>query len=319
MVTDAQRIGFQREMLRAASAETRILRLVDEGKAHILYHSGRGQEAIAAGAMAAVRDDDYLLYAHRGVGHILAKGLDPVKLFGDVLANTAGATGGLGAGIIHCADTDLGILGQSGSVGGNFVIAPGVGLSIRQRKTDQVVLCFFGEGTGNRGTFHEGANAAAVWKLPVVWICENNGYAVSVPASESTAVEDVADRAVAYGMPGHVVDGQDPIAVHDAVAEAVARARAGAGPSLIEAKTYRLRGHFEGDPEPYRDADEVEPWRKRDPITLHGRSLVEDGVLDEAGLTALRAEVDREMDEAVATALAAPMPDRARIFQGVLA
>jgi acetoin:2,6-dichlorophenolindophenol oxidoreductase subunit alpha len=317
--TPDQRLELHRQMLRAAEAEVRILRLIDEGHAQVLYHSARGQEAVAAGAIAPLRDDDYLLYGHRGVGHMLAKGLDPVELFGDILANDAGATRGLGAGIIHCADPRVGILGQSGTVGGNFVIAAGVGLSIVTRGTDQVVVCFFGDGTANRGTFHEAANAAGVWKLPVVWVCENNGYAVSVPASESTAVTDIADRAAGYGMPGVVVDGQDPVAVFDAVSDAVARARAGDGPSLVEAKTYRLRGHFEGDPEPYRQAAEVDGWRARDPIPAHAQRLEDNGVATTADLDALLAEVRAELDAAVETAMQAPMPDRDRIFQGILA
>ena len=317
--TPEQQVDLHRQMLRGAEAEVRILRLIDEGHAQVLYHSARGQEAVAAGAVTATRDDDYLLYGHRGVGHMLAKGLDPIELFGDVLANEAGATRGLGAGIIHCADPRVGILGQSGTVGGNFVIAAGAGLSIRTLGTDQVVVCFFGDGTSNRGTFHESANAAGVWKLPVVWVCENNGYAVSVPASESTAVTDIADRAAGYGMPGVVVDGQDPVAVFDAVSDAITRARAGEGPTLVEAKTYRLRGHFEGDPEPYRDSAEVDAWGARDPIPLHGQRLVDQGIATQADLDALLAEVRAELDAAVEMAMQAPMPGRDRIFQGIYA
>lgn len=313
------RLRIYREMQRAVAAERCILQLVDEGKAHILYHSGRGQEGVGAGAIAALRSDDYLFYDHRGVGQVLAKGLDPVELFGDVLATTAGATGGLGAGIFHSVDPRMGILGQSGTVGGSFVLAAGAALSAAYTGSDRVVLCIFGDGTANRGTFHEAANAAGVWKLPVVWLCENNGYSMSVPLDQSSAVPDLASRAAGYGMPGHVVDGQDPVAVHQVVQAAVARARQGQGPTLIEAKTYRLRGHFEGDPQPYRSQDEVAPWRERDPLQVLGAALIADGTATEATLRMIAEDAGREMTDAAARAEAAPLPDRARLFQGIYA
>jgi len=313
------RLRIYRDMQRALAAERCILRLVDEGKAHILYHSGRGQEGVGAGAIAALRTDDFLFYDHRGVGQVLAKGLDPVELFGDVLATTAGSTGGLGAGIFHCADPRIGILGQSGTVGGSFVLAAGAALSAAYRGTDQVVLCIFGDGTANRGTFHEAANAAGLWKLPVVWLCENNGYSMSVPLRESSAVPDLASRAAGYGMPGHVVDGQDPMAVHEVVRAAVERARRGEGPTFVEAKTYRLRGHFEGDPQQYRSQEEVQAWQQRDPITVLGETLVADGTVTEATLRMVVDDADREMAAAAARAEQAPFPDRSRIFEGIYA
>ena len=313
------KLTMYRQMLRAAAAERCILQLVDSGEATILYHSGRGQEAVAAGAMAVIGDDDYLLYGHRGVGQLLAKGVSPVAVFGDILANTAGSTRGLGAGIVHVVDLDRGVLGQSGTVGGTFPIAAGAGLSAKYRGTDQVVLCMFGDGTANRGTFHESANAAGVWKLPVVWLCENNGYSVSVPMSASTPVADLAIRAAGYGMPGVVVDGQDAVAVAEAVDAAVGRARGGGGPTFIEAKTYRLRGHFEGDPQQYRTEEEVGAWRARDPIELLGARLVEEQVCTVDDLTRVRVDADAEMDAAVEGAKRAPLPTRDRIFDGILA
>jgi pyruvate dehydrogenase E1 component alpha subunit len=179
-------------------------------------------------------------------------------------------------------------------------------------------VCFFGEGTSNRGTFHEAANAAALWKLPVIWLCENNSYAVSVPATESTSVENIADRAVGYGIPGIVIDGQDVVAVYDAVSKAVNRARSGGGPTLIEAKTYRLRGHFEGDPEAYRTKEEIEEWRKRDPLIRLEERLTGEGATDQ-DLEAVRQKVQHDVDEAAEVALAAPMPERERLFEGVYA
>lgn len=319
MVNNEQIVAFYEQMLRIATWEQKLLRFIDEGKTSGFYHPGRGQEAVAVGACAALRPDDYIMYDHRGCGHLIAKGLPLVKLFGDFLGTVAGATRGLGAGIVHVAWPELGILGQSGTLGGCFPIAAGAALSAKYRGTDQVVLCFFGEGTGNRGTFHEAANAAALWKLPVIWLCENNQYAISTHVSASTSVENVADRAAAYGMPWRVVDGMDSVAVYAATAEAVSRARGGAGPSLIEAKTYRFRGHFVGDPEPYRAPEEVAAWKRRDPITTLGARLLAEGIATEQALEAIRLSVQREVDEAAATAAQAALPPRERLYQGVYA
>lgn len=317
MPGDDTLIEIHRQMLRAVAAERSILQLVDSGEALVLYHSGRGQEGVSAGAVSALASDDYLFYHHRGVGHLLAKGVSPIELFGDVLATTAGSTGGLGAGIVHTVDPGVGVLGQSGTVGGTFVLAAGAALSAKYRDSGQVVLCMFGDGTANRGTFHEAANAAGAWRLPVVWLCENNGFSVSVPIEASTPVADLATRAAGYGMPGVVVDGQDPVAVHEAVSEAVDRARSGRGPTFVEAKTQRFRGHFEGDPQLYRsDRDAME---RRDPVELMARRLLESGIATADDLAALAEEADREMREAVERARAAPLPTRGRLFEGILA
>lgn len=309
---------FERMVL-AATWEQRLLRFIEEGLTSGFYHAGRGQEAVAVGACAALRPDDYLLYDHRGMAHTIAKGLPLDRLFGDFLGREIGTTGGLGAGIVHIAWPEVGILGQSGTLGGGFPLAAGAGLSAQLRGTDQVVLCFFGEGASNRGTFQESANAASLWKLPVVWLCENNWWSVSVPFDAASAVPNVADRAPAYAMPGVVVDGMDVVAVHAAVVEAVARARAGGGPTLIEAKTSRFRGHYEGDPETYRDPEEVERWKQRDPIVLHERRLIDSGTATREDLDALRARVTDRVEEAAQAALASPTPPTSRIFEGVLA
>ena len=309
------RLSIYRNMQRGLAAERRVLQLVDEGKVHILYHSARGQEAVGAGAIATLAQDDYLFYNHRGVGQVLAKGIDPVELFGDVLATTAGSTRGLGAGIFHSADANVGILGQSGTVGGSFVLAAGAALSAQYRGSNQVVLCIFGDGTANRGTFHEAANAAGIWRLPVIWLCENNGYSMSVPLSQSSAVADLASRAQGYGTPGHVVDGQDALAVYEVVAEAVARARRGEGPSFVEAKTYRVRGHFEGDPQPYRTSDEVASWQSRDPIAMLAETLQADGTATASTLHGIEESAEREMAEAALRAEAAAPPELSRIYE----
>lgn len=310
-------VDMYRDMMRASAAERWILRLVDSGDAIVLYHSGRGQEGVMAGAVSALRPSDYLFYSHRGVGQLLAKGVTPLELFGDILATTVGSTGGLGAGIVHTVAPDVGVLGQSGTVGGTFVLAAGAALSAKYRESGQVVLCMFGDGTANRGTFHEAANAAGAWKLPVVWLCENNGFSVSVPISASTPVTDLATRAAGYGMPGVIVDGQDAVAVHDAVADAVERARTGGGPTFVEAKTTRFRGHFEGDPQHYRPAADREQWR--DPVEVLAGRILAVGLASQADLDAIAERAEEEMRDAAARAKRAPLPTRDRLFEGVLA
>ena len=312
-------LSLYRGMRRVASWEQRLLRMIEEGRTSGFYHAGRGQEATAVGATLPLRRDDYLLYDHRGLGHAITKGVPIDRLFGDFLGTVEGTTGGLGAGIVHIAWPEVGVLGQSGTLGGGFVLAAGAGLSIRYRGTDQVVMCFFGDGASNRGTFHEAANAAALWNLPVIWLCENNGYAVSVAARDAISVPQVADRAAAYGMPGVVVDGMDPVAVFEAVDTAVERARCGEGPTLIEAMTYRLRGHYEGDPETYRTAEELASWQERDPLVTFPRLLVESGRVAQAELDAIDADVESEVEQAAETALLGSQPAPERIFQGLYA
>ena len=292
------------------------LRLLQEGRVLAGYHSGRGQEAIPAGGVAPLRRDDYLMYAHRGFGYTIAKGMSLAAMFGDLMANTAGATGGLGAGIPHFADPELGILGQGGTLGSCFGIATGAAFSAKYRGTDQVVVCFFGDGTANRGAFHESVNAAAAWKLPVVWICENNGYAVSVPVADSTAGR-IVDRAAGYGMPGVRINGMDVTEVYRATCEAVDRARAGEGPTLIEAMCHRFRGHYEGDPQVYRTEAETERLLALDPITNLAASLVEDGIATEEGLSEVEIEVQDRIDRAVEEASSAPMPGPERLYEGL--
>jgi pyruvate dehydrogenase E1 component alpha subunit len=318
-VPDDQGLALYQQMIRIQKWEQKLLWLIDEGKVSGFYHSGRGQEAIPAGACAVLRPDDYIMYAHRGVGYLIAKGLGMDKLFGDFLANTAGTTGGLGAGIVHIAWPELGILGQSGTLGGCFPIAAGAALSAQYRGTDQVCVCFFGEGTSSRGTFHEALNAAALWRLPVVFLCENNGYGATVAAKEMISHPDIAAKAAGYGMPGLIIDGMDVEVVRDTVGDAVRRARAGEGPTLIEAKTYRFRGHFEGDPQTYRPRAEVEEWRKRDPIVVFGDRLTSGGRAGPDDLDRIRQDAGAEVEAAAQAALAAPMPGDDRIYQHVYA
>lgn len=307
-------------MVRCNVWEQKLLWMIDEGLVSGFFHAGRGQEAIPVGACSVLREDDYLLYAHRGIGYLIAKGLGMEKLFGDFLANTAGTTGGLGAGIVHIAWPELGILGQSGTLGGSFPIATGAGLSAQYRGTDQVVLTFFGDGTSARGTLHESLNASKLWNLPVIWLCENNGVGATVANERMLANQDVADLAGGYKIPAVTVDGQDVEAVQSAVAAAVDRARNGGGPSFIEAKTHRFRGHYEGDPQLWRDREELRRLRsEQDPIVLFADKLTADGRATTDQLASITAAVRAEVDAAAEVALAAPAPSPDRIFQGVYA
>lgn len=275
------------------------------------WHPGLGQEGVQAGAVSALREDDYLFYAHRGLGYALAKGMSPVTLLADLFGRSGGSVGGKGGGTVHFVDPERGVLGQGGTVGSSFVLGAGAGISAQMLGTDRVVAIFFGDGAAARGTFHEAALTAAVWKLPLVWICENNGWAISVPIAEQSPTENIADRAAAYGVPGVIVDGQDALAVREATAEAVARARAGEGPTLIEAKTLRVRGHFEGDKQAYREdlADGLDV--PRDPLKI----LRERVPAEEADR--LEEEARAEAEAALEEVLAMPEPDPEVITSGV--
>jgi pyruvate dehydrogenase E1 component alpha subunit len=233
------------------------------------WHPGIGQEGLQAGAVKALRPDDYLFQAHRGLGYAHAKGLPLELIFGDLLGRTTGSTGGKGGGTVHFVAPEIGIMGQGGTLGSGFPLAVGAALSIQILGRDSVAMVFFGEGASARGTFYEAAIEAAVWKLPVVFVCENNHWAISARFDQHAPTASVADRAAAFGFPGVVVDGQDALAVHDAAVAAVERARSGGGPTLIEAMTLRTRGHYEGDRQKYRALDEdVDDYRSRDPIDV---------------------------------------------------
>jgi acetoin:2,6-dichlorophenolindophenol oxidoreductase subunit alpha len=319
VATKEQAIGFYEMMYRIMYWEQHLLRMIDEGYVSGIPHLGRGQEAVPTGACAALRKDDYIMYAHRGVGYEIAKGLSLVKIYGDFLANTAGTCTGLGAGIVHIAWPELGIMGQSGTLGEGLPIAAGLAWAAQYAGTDQVCVAFFGDGTSNRGVFQESLNASSIWNLPVVWLCENNFYGVSGDIRELSATGNVVDRAPAYNMPGVRVDGMDPVAVYEVVDEAVKRARRGEGPTLIEAATYRYSGHYYGEPGLYRSQEEVDEWLKKDPIPTFAKRLVEEGIATEAELAAVRERVEQEVKEAANTAIAAPKPPDERMFEGVYA
>ncbi|GHE84347.1 pyruvate dehydrogenase E1 component subunit alpha [Amycolatopsis deserti] len=319
MLTPELKILIYRTMYQVQQWEKKLLQFLDDGLVSGFYHAGRGHEALEVASMLALRQDDYLLYDHRGCGHMIAKGMDMVSLYGDFLANDKGSTKGLGAGIVHIADPDRGVLGQSGTLGGGHVLAAGAGLSIKLRGTDQVVVNFFGDGAANRGTFHEGANAAGAWKLPVIYIVQNNGWAISTPVDKVTAVKSFAERAAGYGMRGVSIDGMDPFAVYEATVSAVEQARRGGGPTLIEGKVVRFRGHFEGDPGTYRPEEELAQGKAQDPVITTRARLIAEKTADEQQLTALEEEVNAEVDAAAAEALTGTMPGRERLAEGAYA
>ena len=305
-----------RTMVRIRRFEERVVREFADGNIPGSVHSYIGEEAVATGAIAHLKKEDYIMSTHRGHGHLIAKGGEPDKMMAELFAKKTGYCLGKG-GSMHIANLDIGMLGAAGIVGSGIPIATGAALSAQLRGTDQVTVCFFGDGASNIGRFHEGINLASVWHLPVVFICENNLWAVSVPTSTSLNVPNVADRAVSYGIPGVVVDGMDVTAVYEAVGEAVARARNGQGPTLIEAKTYRFRGHFEGDSGTYRPQEEIDQWLQKDPIDRYLKKLLEMKVLTKKQAEEIDKEAVAEMDAAVKFALESPFPEVEETLENV--
>jgi TPP-dependent pyruvate/acetoin dehydrogenase alpha subunit len=301
------KLDIYRKMLLSRRLEERIAELIKAGQVGGFMHPGVGQEALQCAAIATMRPDDYLLYAHRGVAYWVARGIPIEKILCDLAGKEGGTNRGKG-GVMRVVYPELGVLGESGTLGGCFPIAAGAGMSIKVKGEDKVVLCFFGDGTSNRGTFHEAVNLSAVRRLPVVFICENNGWAVSMPTERSTAVKDISARAAGYNIPGKTVDGNDPEAVYDAVKEAVERARKGLGPSLIECKTYRLWGHWVGDPENYRSREEVEKHWRRDPLPRFEQKLLDEGLLTDKTRAEFEAEVRAAIDKAVEFMRSQPFP-----------
>jgi pyruvate dehydrogenase E1 component alpha subunit len=302
-----QLLAMYAAMVRVRRFEERVRVLYQAGRIPGFVHLSIGQEAVAAGVCAALRREDYLLSTHRGHGHLLAKGGDPRALMAELYGRATGACRGKG-GSMHIADVSVGFLGANGVLTSGCALAPGVGLSIQMRRSGQVVVAMFGDGAASRGPFHEGVNLAALWRAPVVFVCENNAWASTTAHAASTAGGSIAARAAGYGIPGVAVDGMDVLAVHRAAAEAVARARDGGGPSLVEARTARFVGHFEGDPQAYRPRHEVEAARAADPIPRLRDLLRERGLLDDAHAERVERGVAAEVDDAVAFAEASPLP-----------
>jgi acetoin:2,6-dichlorophenolindophenol oxidoreductase subunit alpha len=270
-------------------------------------HLSIGQEASATGACLALRDDDVITSTHRGHGHCIAKGADLGRMMAELLARDSGYCRGRG-GSMHIADVSKGNLGANGIVAGGIPIAVGAGLALKLQGTDKVALSFFGDGATSEGAFHESVNLAAIWDLPVVFVCENNHYGMSMSVEEVSRLERVADRAAGYGIPGVTVDGNDVQAVYDAATEAVATARAGRGPTLIEAITYRWKGHSKSDQNLYRTREEIESWRQRDPLDRFEQAILEAKSLDEDEIKQVRDQARDAVRDAVRTGQSGPPP-----------
>lgn len=311
-----ERIKLFNNLVRTRMADEALTKAVYEGKLMSAFHSGQGQEAVGVGSCTFLREDDYIYPTHRGHGLsvLVCRGAPLSALFAEHKGKATGPSRGIGAVGTYISFPELGIFGRGGTIGTGFPVSAGWALAAKKRGKGQVVICFFGDGASNRGTLHEAMNLAAVWKLPIIYICENNLIAQFMPSSDACARENIADMADAYCMPGMVVDGMDVIAVHEAVQPAVARARAGKGPSLIECKTYRFKKHFEGGLPDWCHAEvrspaEIEAWKRRDPLKLYRDRLLNDGTLNEESVRRIENEVAAEIEEAERFAEESAIPD----------
>ena len=314
--------GFLAELLRRMTLIREFeLRAIEERRGGLIpgfIHSCVGQEATAVGVCLALTSEDVITSTHRGHGHLIAKGGDPKYMMAELAARSPGYCKGRG-GSLHIADFSLGILGANGIVGGGIPMATGAALGFQMRKEKRVAVAFFGDGATNEGTFHEAANQASVWKLPVIFFCENNLYGEGTAMRRCTPIEDLAIRAQSYGFPGVIVDGNDVLAVYEAVKTAIIRANNGEGPTFIEAKTYRYRGHYEGDPQVYRTQEEIQSWMKKDPIIAFKKKLIESGLFDDGDMEEMQGSVIMQLDEAVAFAVNAEKPATEDALAGVYA
>jgi pyruvate dehydrogenase E1 component alpha subunit len=310
-------VEIYRKMLTIRTFEYKVKDLFAQGKIVGALHLSIGEEAVAVGVCSALKSGDYVLSNHRGHGHCIALGVDVKRMMAELFGRETGVCKGKG-GSMHLADFSVGMLGASAIVGGGLPLAVGAGLSSKIRKTDQVTVVFFGDGASNQGTFHESMNLAAIWRLPVLFVCENNQYAESTPVTKAMLVKNVADRAAAYGIPGRVVDGMDVLAVHETTEDAANKARDGHGPVLLECKTYRYLGHEEGDPwTTYRSETEVEEWKKKDAIQRLKKNLIEKGVITEDEACKIENEVQKLVEDSVKFADESPWPKPEEAFKDV--
>jgi len=276
-----------------------------------------GEEAVATGVISNLSREDLIQSTHRGHGHTIAKGADLKRMMAEIFGKKEGCCKGKG-GSMHIADLGVGMLGANGVVGGGFNIATGAALAIKMQGKDNVSVVFFGDGASNRGTFHEAANMAAVWDLPVLFVCENNQYASTTPYRTTTSVDDIADRAAGYGMPGVIVDGNDVFAVYEAAKELIERARSGEGPAILECKTYRIKGHFVGDPEMYRTKEEVQKvLEETDPIPRFEARVLKAKAMTKKELETIRTRVEKELAEALEFARTSPEPEVSALYEGL--
>lgn len=296
-----------RKMVLIRKFEMCASKLFAQNKLPGFLHLYVGEEAVATGVCSALEVTDYITSTHRGHGHLIAKGGDVKKMMAELFAKETGYCKGKG-GSMHISDRDKGIFGANGIVGAGIPIATGAAFASKYKGDGRVAVSFFGDGAANRGTFHEALNMAAAFKLPAVFVCENNLFAISVCARYHMAISDISDRAAAYGMPGYSIDGNDVELVYETTKAAVERARRGEGPTLIECKTWRHRGHYEGDPDDYRTAEEKAEWMQKDPIERLAKRLIEEGICTQAELDAIASDADKLLAEAIDEAEAAPVP-----------
>jgi pyruvate dehydrogenase E1 component alpha subunit len=302
-------IEMLRKMMLIRGFEERIKYFYTHGFMAGVAHLYDGQEAVAVGTCAALTPSDYITSTHRGHGHCIAKGGDVGKMMAEVLGRRTGYCKGKG-GSMHIFDSRLGILGANGIVAGSIPMGTGAGLKSKLKKTGQVAVCFFGDGATNQGTFHESLNMAGLWKLPVVYVCENNLYGISVSQARHQPIRDIAVRAAGYGMPGVIADGNDVLDVYEKASAAVERARRGDGPTLLECKTYRYGGHHIGDPGTlYRSDEEVEAWRRKDPIKRMIAHVVDSGIMSEDEIEQMNQDVESILEAAVQYAVDSPLPE----------
>lgn len=301
------KLEMYRKMVEIRMFELTVARLFKENKIKGVVHLSIGQEATEVGACFALRKEDYIVGTHRSHGHNLAKGARMDRLLAEILGKSAGYNRGR-AGSMNATAVEVGNLFSTAIVGANLSLAVGAGLTAKMRKTGRVTLCFFGEGASNTGAFHESLNLASIWKLPVIFLCENNLYAVSTPLNSSTSCASIADRASSYSMPGVSIDGNDVFAVYRAVCKAVEKARREEGPSLIECRTYRWEGHYVGDPRVYRSKEEENKWKKKDPIKRFESGLIKMKICSIKEIEIIHRQVKQEIDEALKFSAEVPEP-----------
>lgn len=312
------RIQLLKRMILIRKFEQKVSEMFLRGAIPGTIHLSTGQEAVSVGVVSNLNEGDYLIPTHRGHGHALAKGMNPQALFAELFARATGCCGGKG-GSLHIGDYDRGILPANPVVGSSIPLAAGVAFSFMYRKQNHVMISFFGDGAVNTGPFHEGINLAAVWNLPVVFICENNQYAISTKFDTVVKINQLVDRAAAYGIPGMRVDGNDVEAVHEGAKQAIEHARSGGGPTFLECLTYRQGGHKRDDSAPYRSKEEVEYWLGLDPILQYQTRLIEIGVLTEKNLSDLEEQIEQEIRQAAIQALNDPAPEPEAAFCNVYA
>jgi len=312
-ITKELAVKLLKQMMQIRQFEDKIMELLAKNIAEGGSHLYAGMEAVAVGAISVINPDDYITSTHRGHGHAIAKDGDLKALMAEILGKKTGVCKGKG-GSLHLADLSKGNLGANGIVGGGIGIATGAGLSIKLQKQKKVVLCFFGDGATNNGIFFECLNMASLWKLPVIYICENNKYAMSVSVERSHAVKDITKKALAFDIPAENVDGQDVLAVREVVGKWVNYAREGNGPSFVVANTYRYYGHSRSDPRVYRTREEEKFWRERDPIIIFSNKMKEQNILTEEEINAIEEEVRKEIEEAVEFAINSPYPEPEELY-----